>query len=209
MFKIKVTDEQISYVQDLLEKVNFGQRGDGTKRYNNGTKEEQFVGILGEVVVADLFGQKRPGEKKIKGRKGDEGIDLIIYNQKIDVKTMSRHCDVQDYYVHNLHGDQVGSYYKNNIYLFTSLNKTNMELTICGWVTKEEFFKRADFYPCGAIRENPQKKFRVRSKKGMYEICNGKLNPFYNKKQFCQEMKKLFYKTYQLKNTITKIANYN
>lgn len=64
MFKVKVTDEQISYVQDLLEKVNFGQRGDGTKRYNNGTKEEQFVGILGEVVVADLFGQKRPGEKK-------------------------------------------------------------------------------------------------------------------------------------------------
>jgi len=139
MFKVKVTDEQISYVQDLLEKVNFGQRGDGTKRYNNGTKEEQFVGILGEVVVADLFGQKRPGEKEIKGRKGDEGIDLIIHNQKIDVKTMSRHCDVKDYYVHNLHGDQVGSYYKNNIYLFTSLNKVNMELTICGWVTKEVY----------------------------------------------------------------------
>ena len=57
MLKVKVKDEQISYVRNLLESVNFGRRGDGTKDITMEIRK-QFVGILGQVVVADLFDQK-------------------------------------------------------------------------------------------------------------------------------------------------------
>ena len=116
--------DRIYYVENLLKIVNFGRRGDGSKAYNNGNKEEQFVGILGEVVITDLFGYRRPSEEN--KTEGDGGVDIVIHNLKIDVKTMGRNCDVKDYFVHNVHGDQVGSYYKNDIYLFTSLNKQLM-----------------------------------------------------------------------------------
>lgn len=187
MLILKVRSEQILYVENLLKKTSFGQRGDGSRRYNNGNKEEQFVGMLGEVVTTDLFRCKRPE----CGDKGDGGVDLTIHGQRIDVKTMGRNCNVKNHFIHNLHGDQVGDYYKNDIYLFTSLNKRFMELTICGWVTKEEFFERALFYPYGTVRRNPSKTFRVRSKKGLYEIKNYKLNPFKNRRQFCKEMELL------------------
>ncbi len=186
MLKLKVREEQIIYAKNLLKNNSFAKRGDGSRRYNNGNKQEQFTGILGQVVTADLFGYKRP----CYDENSDGGVDLIIHNQKIDVKTMSRNCDVKSYFVHNLHGDQVGEYYQNNIYLFTSLNKKIMELTICGWVTKDEFFKRASFYPYGAIRRNPSKSFRVRSRKGLYEIKTCDLNPFISKKAFCNAMRK-------------------
>ena len=210
MLKLKVRDEQISYVKNLLKTKNFGRRGDGSKKYNNGNKEEQFVGILGEVVVADLFGQPRPGNKETENdKKGDGGVDLIIHNQKIDIKTMGRNCSVKDYFVHNLYGEQVGKYYKNNIYIFTSLNKQTMELTICGWVTKTEFFRRANFYPYGSIRKNPQKSFKVRSKKGLYEIRNNKLNAFYSKKRFCDEMNRLKNRAYRQKKRLYLIKSEN
>ena len=198
MLKLKVRDEQIYYVENLLKIVNFGRRGDGSKAYNNGNKEEQFVGILGEVVITDLFGYRRPSEEN--KTEGDGGVDIVINNLKIDVKTMGRNCDVKDYFVHNVHGDQVGSYYKNDIYLFTSLNKQLMELTICGWVTKKEFFDRARFYPCGAIRRNPRKTFEIRSEKGLYEIRNNRLNAFYSKKRFCRDMSRLYSMAYRQRN---------
>ena len=82
------------------------------------------MGMLGEVVTTDLFRCKRPE----CGDKGDGGVDLTIHGQRIDVKTMGRNCNVKNHFIHNLHRDQVGDYYKNDIYLFTSLNKRFMEL---------------------------------------------------------------------------------
>ena len=43
---IQVSPEQIKYVESLLKKVNFGQRGDADGDYNM-----QRTGIIGQVVV--------------------------------------------------------------------------------------------------------------------------------------------------------------
>lgn len=137
MMKIKARKEQIEYTKNLLKIANFGQRGDGSKEYNNGNAEEQFVGILTQTMIADLLYQERPQATK----EGDRGVDFEVYGVKIDVKSMGRHCDVKDFYIHNLHGDQTGRYYTNDVYLFCSLNKEDYTLTLCGWVTKNNSLK--------------------------------------------------------------------
>ena len=190
MLKITATDEQVKYVNELLKKVNFGKRGNGSKSIeysNNGSKEEQFVGILGELIVTDFFGIKR----KERGEGADHGVDMTVGHQRIDVKTMSRKCDMRDYFVHNLQGEQTGDYYLNNVYLLTSLNMTNYELTICGWVTKEEFFGRAEYFAFNQERKNGTKTFKVRNKGGLYELKNSNLNKFESKYEFIEEMEKI------------------
>lgn len=185
MLKISVNKQQVEYTESLLKNKNVGKRGDGSRKYNNGNKDEQFTGILGEVVICDYFNQPRP---RLDNADGDHGVDMIINSLKIDIKTMTRSCDMKDFFVHNLQGEQVGEYYKNDIYLFTSYNKVKEEITICGWVTKEEFFKLANHYPYGEVRKNNSKKFKVRNKKGLYEIKNSVLNAFWGKKGFMKDM---------------------
>jgi hypothetical protein len=194
LLDIVATKEQIEYTRNLLKKVNFGNRGDGTKKYNNGNEEEQFVGILGQVIMCDYFGKPRPnGNQKDRG---DNGVDFIIEGIRIDVKTMGRRCSVKPYFSNNLHGEQTGPYYQNDVYLLCSLNKKINVLTICGWTTKEEFLKEEHFRPKGSILKNPVKDLEVTSDKGMYEIYNYELNPFRGKKDFYAEMANLRKKKY-------------
>jgi hypothetical protein len=189
MFSIQSTDEQRRYAREMINAINFGNRGGKTKEDgNNGTKEEQFIGVLGEIILFDFFGKPRPTINEKQKDFGDNGVDIIIGEQKIDIKTMGRNCEPKKTFINNLHGDQVRGYYKNDAYIFTSYNKKTDTLTICGWVTKEEFFERADFYPKGTVRKNPKKEFTVRSPKGLYEIKNEVLNDFYGMESFVKRM---------------------
>lgn len=55
MFDVMVTEEQLQYAADMVERFNFGQW-----RYGDGSKRKQLTGILGQTVFADLINEDRP-----------------------------------------------------------------------------------------------------------------------------------------------------
>jgi hypothetical protein len=141
MFKIKVKDEILKHCQNQIEKYEFG------KRYvANGNKEQQLTGIIGQSVVMEMFGQGY-----VDGSTGfDGGTDISFCGCSIDVKTMGRTTDVRYNYVNNFIALQKNL--NTDIFIFCSYNKTNQELTVCGWIPKAEFLKKASFFPKGSIR---------------------------------------------------------
>lgn len=164
MFKIKVSEAIIQHCQNQVELYDFGQRYTA-----NGTKEQQLTGIIGQSVIMDIFGLP-----PVNGADGfDGGVDIVYNDKSIDVKTMGRTTDVREYYVNNFIGLQM--YFTPDIYIFCSFNKVNKELTVCGWVTKDELQERAHFYPKGSIRTRSDgSTFKTFS--DLYEISNHDLH---------------------------------
>lgn len=141
MFKIKITDELYHYCEKLVEQYNFGQR-----KKANGTKEQQLTGIIGQCAVLELFGLPR-----VDGESGfDNGIDFTFNQLKIDVKTMGRTTDVRPNYTNNFL--KLQDYFETEIYIFCSYNKNKKEVTVCGWIDKENFSKRRKYFPKGSYR---------------------------------------------------------
>ena len=163
MFKIKIKDKIISHCKGQLEKYNFGQRG-----YADGTPEQQLIGIIGQSVILDLFGMPW-----VDGSIGfDNGIDLVYNDLSIDVKTMGRTTDVRPYYVNNFIGLQRN--YDVEAYIFASLNKKTDELTVVGWLPKDELLEKATFFPKGSIRKRSDSS-TFKTFADLYEIGNNKL----------------------------------
>ena len=161
--RIEVSKDLKDRCWTFLQYHNMGQRGDF-----DGNREEQFVGLIGEMVVKDIF--NKPMEF-VSGYDG--GYDFMLGDLKVDVKTMGRNVDVKDYYVNNFVGHQKD--YDCDIYIFTSLNKQTSILTICGWVTKEELFNRSEFYEKGELRHRGDGS-SFETKASLFEIKNGELN---------------------------------
>lgn len=112
MFDVKVTEEQLRYAADMVERFNFGQRGRG-----DGNKREQLTGILGQTVFADLINAERPN-----GATGfDGGKDFEINHKRVDIKTMTRSVPMRPDFVHNFVGYQKD--YPVDYYVFASFNK--------------------------------------------------------------------------------------
>jgi hypothetical protein len=86
---------------------------------------------------------------------------------------MGRNVDMKPDYVHNFIGLQ--KQFKCDIYIFTSLNKKKSELTVCGWVTKEELFERAEKFKKGTKRYRDDGTHTL-LKATTYEIKNKNLN---------------------------------
>lgn len=103
----------------------------------------------------------------------DGGYDLYYKGYKIDVKTMGRTVAVKSNFVNNFVSLQVN--FDCDAYIFCSLNKTNNNLTICGWVTKEQLLDRAKYYEKGTIRVRSDNTQFV-LQESTYEIENYKLN---------------------------------
>ena len=147
-----------------VNKYNFGKRG-----FADGNKEEQYTGILGQNVVCDYYNQPlTSGEDGFDG-----GVDLYIEGKRVDVKTMGRKGPVKTGYTNNFLAAQDG--YNTDIYLFCSINKTDSILTICGWVTKEQFKNRRVFHNQGSIRVR-RDGTAIKVKSDLYEIDNDMLN---------------------------------
>ena len=164
MFSVIVSNNIILHCKSQIEHYNFGQRFTA-----NGTKEQQLTGIIGQTVIMDMFGLGY-----IDGSTGfDEGVDIYYKGIKVDVKTMGRTTDVRDYYVNNFIGLQM--YFDTDVYIFCSLNKNTNKLTICGWITKEDFLKKASFYPKGSYRTRSDGS-QFRTFADLYEIANSDLN---------------------------------
>jgi hypothetical protein len=122
----KISQEQIDYTKELVSRVNFGNRG----RFD-GSKKNQFIGILGEVVLADILEKKRPdGEGGFDG-----GVDFIINNMKFDLKTMARTVSSRPHFVNNLVASQAA--YNNDGYIFASINTKTREFELLGIIGKD------------------------------------------------------------------------
>jgi hypothetical protein len=147
-----------------VNKYNFGKRG-----YADGSKAEQYTGILGQNVVCNYY-----NKPLVNGKGGfDGGVDFYIKGKKVDVKTMGRKGAVRPGYTNNFLAAQDG--YDTDIYLFCSINKTDSILTICGWVTKEQFKNRRVFHKQGSIRIRNDGS-TIKLKADLYEIDNYMLN---------------------------------
>ncbi len=130
MFDIEISFAQKEYAWDLVNKTDFGNRGT-----YDGDKKKQFVGILGEVVLADMLSVARPS-----GKGGfDGGIDFVIHNIGFDLKTMGRSNPVKKHWTNNLVKSQYdGDKYENDGYIFASINKETSVMTVVGFIMKHE-----------------------------------------------------------------------
>jgi len=141
MFIIKVEQSLIDYCTNQVSKYNFGKRNTA-----NGNSEQQLTGIIGQNVVMELFGLG-----KVDGKHGfDNGVDILFNNKKIDVKTMGRTTDVKSYYTNNFL--KLQDYFDTEVYIFCSYNKKKTEVTVCGWITKEDFVLKRRFHEKGSTR---------------------------------------------------------
>jgi len=164
MFKLFVDNGIISFVEGLLQKYNFGQRG-----FADGNWQEQRTGLIGQTLIQEKFGCGRPN-----GSIGfDGGEDFKYCNKIIDVKTMGRKVDPKPDYVNNFIGLQKN--YPSDILIFCSYNKISSNLTVCGWTTKKDFFNKASFHKQGDKRFRDDGTYFI-TKADLYEIENYKLN---------------------------------
>ena len=164
MFIIKVEDNVLSHCNKLVENYNFGQRKEA-----NGSKTQQFTGVIGQSVLMDLFGLGF-----VDGETGfDGGVDILFNNKRIDVKTMGRTTDVRPNYTNNFL--KLQDYLDTEVYIFCSYHKTKKEVTVCGWISKEDFLKKRTYYPKGTVRTRfDNSTFTTFS--DLYEIDNSNLN---------------------------------
>jgi len=134
MFKVKVDKGTLSYCESVAR---------GTPESNKllgGNWEELLYGKIGEQVVMDIFNAGAVG-----GYRGgfDGGFDFTFNDIRTDVKTVGRTVDVKPEYNAILHHSQFK--YDCDAYVFCSYHHTKEELTVCGWIPKDDFKKLAVF----------------------------------------------------------------
>ena len=163
--KIKIKPDIIDHCKKQIDKQNFGKRSK-----DNGNRNQQYIGIVGQSVIMDFFGLGY-----INGKSGfDGGVDLEYKGKKYDVKTMTRTVDVKDSYTNNFLKTQED--YDVDGYIFCSINTKKKELTVAGWIKKEDLNRIKRLKPKGTICKNGigAKEFPLRF--DMYEIDNKHLN---------------------------------
>ena len=160
MFDVPVKKKILRHCEKELDLHNFGKRG-----VADGNRQQQMTGIVGQSVVADLFGLPL-----VDGSTGpDGGMDILYRDMKIDIKTMGRKVAVKPHYVNNFLSLQ--KHFPTDLYLFTSLNKVTNVLTIIGWTTKQAMMRDADFHKKGQYRRRDDGS-RFRTFSDLFEISN-------------------------------------
>lgn len=165
--KFKIPEKLKKEVWHFVNQNNIGNRFEF-----NGTKEQQFVGLIGEIMIKRLFGLYHEFKNGFDG-----GFDLVYKGLKIDVKTMGRNVDVKDYFVNNFVAHQ--KKFDCDIYIFCSLNKKKNELTICGYVTKKELLQKSIYIKKGdTMRRDNGTSFIMKTNN--YQIKNSDLKNIIN-----------------------------
>lgn len=164
MIKLPIDKSIIDRSVWLVDNVNYGQRGNA-----DGDRKQQVRGMIGQCMVMDILGYELPQIT----HQNDGGIDINYNGLTIDVKTMGRNCDPKPEYVNNLIGLQ--SHFDVNAYIFCSINRKDITLTICGWIDKGDFLKLAEFTPKDEYRTRSDGT-RFQTKADLYELQNNMLN---------------------------------
>lgn len=169
--KLPIPQELKMRVATYLKTTNLGKRGEF-----DGTFDNQFTGMVGEVMAYEYLSGKRYEFRKDE----DDGVDIGIQGKLIDVKTMLRSVDVRPHFVNNFVASQLK--YKADALVFCSINKKTSTLEICGWIAKSDFSLRAILHKKDTerFRDNGTKfKLQVDT----YEIGNEQLNDINTLKQ--------------------------
>tara|TARA_R110000751_G_scaffold304723_1_gene420408 strand:+ start:156 stop:707 length:552 start_codon:yes stop_codon:yes gene_type:complete len=159
----------------FLKSVKFHQENNiGMRGHADGSKEEQLTGIIGQNIICLYLG------KPFMVAEGfDGGVDITLNDTTIDIKTMGRNVYPKSNYVNNLMASQLK--YNVDNYLFCSYHKKDKVLTICGWIDKQGFKDKAEFYKEGMIRTRTNGT-ALTTKSDLYEIENKDLNEINNYK---------------------------
>ena len=162
MFDLKIPQAIKNYAWALVSAVNFGQRGKA-----DGSKEQQYTGMIGEVMCCDLFRRPRP-----QGGAGpDPGHDMVISEKRVDVKTMGRTVPMQAAYVHNFCALQIRA---PGYYLFCSICKPTSILTVCGTISAAELHQKGQHFAEGETRTRSDGTTFV-TRAGMIEVAQASL----------------------------------
>ena len=157
----------------FLESVKFHQENNiGIRGHADGSKEEQLTGIIGQNIICLYLGKPFMISDGFDG-----GVDIILNDSTIDIKTMGRNVYPQPYYVNNLMATQLK--YNVDNYLFCSYHKKDKVLTVCGWIDKKGFKDKAKFYKEGEVRTRSNGTDFI-TKADLYEIENKYLNRINN-----------------------------
>ena len=151
--KLKIDDNTKYKVWDFVKNNNIGIRHKGA----NGNQAESYTGILGEYCIKRRFGLEPDLKEGFDG-----GWDFEYKGMKIDVKTTGRKVPPREWYVHNLIAFQKD--FDCDAYIFCTLNRQTYELTIDGWITKEDFFDKATKFKKGTYRTRDDgSKFKLKA----------------------------------------------
>lgn len=168
MLTEKISADLKQYCTEVVNNKDFGTRLAGF----NGTKENQLVGIIGEVFVYKTIHNAFPKFDTFSF------TDVLINGKRFDVKTMGRTVSFKPHFVHNFVSHQ-----KNHDidgFIFCSYNKTECVIEVCGWIHKPEFFEASELIRAGQIRHRSDgSTFVVMS--DLYELPNAFLNPINNR----------------------------
>lgn len=175
MIHLTIPQERIEKATQLVDHYGFGRR-----RFANGNRTEQIVGITGELMIRDLFGMD-----ELEPDGFDGGYDIHFGNRLIDVKTMGRTVEPKEEFVNNLMAVQIN--YKATHYIFCSLNKKTRVLTVCGWATKQEIKEKGELFIEGMPRKRSDGTSFI-AKASLYEIKNSSLNRVYTPSELIQQL---------------------
>ena len=160
---IKIPKELKIKCWNYLQKNNLGNRSEA-----NGNKEQQLVGLIGEIMTLNFFGLEHKLSNGFDG-----GFDFTYKGKKIDVKTMGRTVDPRPDYINNFIAFQKD--FDCDYYIFNSLNKKTNNLTICGFVSKEDLLKKSVYRKKGTkVERSNGTHFYLKTNN--YSIENSKLN---------------------------------
>ena len=164
--RITIDDESYQYSLEFVNNNNIANRGEF-----DGSKRNQFVGILGQVMLYKyLFGKLPELESGF-----DNGIDLVYNDVTIDVKTMERKGFMRDYYVNNFVASQ--GKYETQVLIFLNYNSVENIIEICGWIFKKDLFYKGEFYKKGTKRYRSDGSYFI-NEADMFEIPQRNLKHF-------------------------------
>ena len=130
---------------DLLLSAKKQQKEfDAQKTYNKFNCNTNYIGLLGEMVLNEYLNKQNVDFKWVQfNKQGWNDPDFIINNKTIDLKTTF--SDVM--WIQKE---------KFDIYLYAQINKDQSELTLKGWLSKEEITKsKTDGINCKKVtRDN-------------------------------------------------------
>jgi len=154
---IEPTKEQKEYVTELI-KQEFGH-----ERKNSGDYFERLFGLLGQIIVCDIFKKPRPTDIT----KCDGFSDIEIKEINYDIKTRRINVPNKKEYWNSVQSEQMN--FKVGGYIFVVYRQDKGLFQIVGWIHKKEFLEKGKFH---------KKEERKNLKFDAHEIQDKDLNKF-------------------------------
>ncbi len=120
--------------------------------------------------------------------KFDGGVDLELGGKKFDVKCVIRTVDPKPHFANNLTAYQMK--YDIDGYIFASYNRATGFFTICGWIPKQEFKEKAEYFPVGSQRTRDDGTLLKLNESANYELPNRGLRKLQHHNKMIETFKK-------------------